>query len=186
METFIVLVLLVILFFIWLTLTQRKLSALDENVRNAMGQIGIQISSRQDMTAALTEMARKYAVQERMQLSGRFQSQRKMITAMSTPEQVQKQDRLLEEILEKVRILGEKYPELQEERNYARCMEAAESYGKMVRTSCLIYNDSVAKLNRAVRKLPASLLAGMLGFHQEEYLELNEDEEERKQYGIIQ
>ena len=109
-----------------------------------------------------------------------------MITAMSTPEQVQKQDRLLEEILEKVRILGEKYPELQEERNYARCMEAAESYGKMVRTSCLIYNDSVAKLNRAVRKLPASLLAGMLGFHQEEYLELNEDEEERKQYGIIQ
>ena len=61
METFIVLVLLVILFSIWLTLTQRKLSALDENVRNAMGQIGIQISSRQDMTAALTEMARKYA-----------------------------------------------------------------------------------------------------------------------------
>ena len=55
----------------------------------------------------------------------------------------------------------------------------------MVETSGLIYNDSVAKLNRAVRKFPASLLAGMLGFRQEEYLELNEDEEERKQYGVI-
>ena len=189
METFIVLVLLVILFVIWLTLTKRNLSALDENVRNAMGQIGIQISSRQDMTAALTEMARKYAVQERMQLSESFQSQRKMITAMSMPEQVREQEHLLEEMMEKLEILEileEKYPELKAERKYTRCMEAAESYGKMVRTSCLIYNDSVAKLNRAVRKFPASLLAGMLGFRQEEYLELNEDEEERKQYGIIQ
>jgi len=40
----------------------------------------------------------------------------------------------------------------------------------MVRTSRLIYNDSVTKLNREIRMFPVSAIAGMLGFGQREYL----------------
>jgi LemA protein len=40
-----------------------------------------------------------------------------------------------------------------------------------VRTTRLIYNDNVTKLNRAVRMFPASLIAGLLGFSQRAYLE---------------
>ena len=50
-------------------------------------------------------------------------------------------------------------------------MNAVDSYEKMVRTSRLIYNDSVTKLNRSLRMFPASLIAGILGFHQRDYLE---------------
>ena len=44
---------------------------------------------------------------------------------------------------------------------------------KMIHTSGLIYNDSVTKLNRTVRMIPASLIAGILGFRQREYLEMS-------------
>ena len=50
-------------------------------------------------------------------------------------------------------------------------MNAVDSYEKMVRTSRLIYNDSVTKLNRELRMFPTSLLAGALGFRPRAYLE---------------
>ena len=36
-------------------------------------------------------------------------------------------------------------------------------------------NDSVTKLNREIRMFPVSLIAGMLGFRQRDYLEARED-----------
>ena len=50
-------------------------------------------------------------------------------------------------------------------------MDAVDSYEKMVRTSRLIYNDSVTKLNRELRLFPTSLVAGLLGFRTRDYLE---------------
>jgi LemA protein len=41
----------------------------------------------------------------------------------------------------------------------------------MVRTSRLIYNDSVTKYNRSTRMFPTSIVAGFLGFSKREYLE---------------
>lgn len=49
---------------------------------------------------------------------------------------------------------------------------ALDCYEKMVQTSVLIYNDAVAKLNRAVMAFPARLAAGAMGFRQRAYLEL--------------
>ena len=50
-------------------------------------------------------------------------------------------------------------------------MDAVQTFENMVRTSRLIYNDSVTKLNREIRMFPVSVIAGMLGFHQRDYLE---------------
>lgn len=50
-------------------------------------------------------------------------------------------------------------------------MNAVDSYEKMVRTSRLIYNDSVTKLNRQLRMFPTSLVGGIFGFRQRDYLE---------------
>jgi hypothetical protein len=54
---------------------------------------------------------------------------------------------------------------------YIKTMDAMQIFENMVRTSRLIYNDSVMKLNREIRLFPISMIAGMLGFHQKEYLE---------------
>lgn len=49
-------------------------------------------------------------------------------------------------------------------------MDAVQTFENMMRTSYLIYNDSVTKLNREIRMFPVSIIAGMLGFQQREYL----------------
>lgn len=67
--------------------------------------------------------------------------------------------------------VAESYPDLKADNTYIKTMDAVNQYESMVRTSRLIYNDSVTKLNRAVRMFPASLIAGILGFSKRAYLE---------------
>jgi LemA protein len=43
---------------LWTTSTQRKLVVLDENISNAMSQIGVQLSSRFDALTALLDLTK--------------------------------------------------------------------------------------------------------------------------------
>ena len=175
MTILIIIVLLVILVAGWVMSTQRRLVVMDENINNAMSQIGVQLSSRFDALTALLDLAKGYAAHESQTLIETIKSRRSVITAKSTPQDVLQQEGVISEALGRIYMVAERYPELKADKGYAKCMDAVDSYEKMVRTSRLIYNDSVTKLNREIRMFPVSLIAGMLGFRQRDYLEARED-----------
>ena len=175
MTSLIIIVLLVVLLAGWVMSTQRRLVVMDENINNAMSQIGVQLSSRFDALTALLDLAKGYAAHESQTLIETIKSRRSVITAKSTPQDVLQQEGVISEALGRISMVAERYPELKADKGYAKCMDAVDSYGKMVRTSRLIYNDSVTKLNREIRMFPVSLIAGMLGFRQRDYLEARED-----------
>lgn len=173
--TIIVIVLVLVLLASWIISTQRKLVIMDENVNNAMSQIGVQLSSRFDALTALLDLAKGYAAHESQTLIETIKSRRSVITAKSTPEDVLKQEGVISEALGRISMVAERYPELKADKGYAKCMDAVDSYEKMVRTSRLIYNDSVTKLNRELRLFPTSLVARLLGFRMRDYLEQQEE-----------
>ncbi len=175
MTILIIIVLLVILVAGWVMSTQRRLVVMDENINNAMSQIGVQLSSRFDALTALLDLTKGYAAHESQTLIETIKSRRSVITAKSTPQDVLQQEGVISEALGRISMVAERYPELKADKGYAKCMDAVDSYEKMVRTSRLIYNDSVTKLNREIRMFPVSLIAGMLGFRQRDYLEARED-----------
>ncbi len=175
MTILIIIVFLVILVAGWVMSTQRRLVVMDENINNAMSQIGVQLSSRFDALTALLDLAKGYAAHESQTLIETIKSRRSVITAKSTPQDVLQQEGVISEALGRISMVAERYPELKADKGYAKCMDAVDSYEKMVRTSRLIYNDSVTKLNREIRMFPVSLIAGMLGFRQRDYLEARED-----------
>lgn len=155
----------------WIISTQRKLVVLDENVSNAMSQIGVQLSSRFDALTALLDLTKGYAQHESETLIETIKSRRSVITAKSTPDDVLRQEGIISEALGRIAMVAEQYPELKANQNYMKTMDAVQTYENMVRTSRLIYNDSVTKLNREIRMFPVSIIAGMLGFQQRDYLE---------------
>lgn len=175
MTSLIIIALLVVLLAGWVMSTQRRLVVMDENINNAMSQIGVQLSSRFDALTALLDLAKGYAAHESQTLIETIKSRRSVITAKSTPQDVLQQEGVISEALGRISMVAERYPELKADKGYAKCMDAVDSYEKMVRTSRLIYNDSVTKLNREIRMFPVSLIAGMLGFRQRDYLEARED-----------
>jgi LemA protein len=158
---------------LWVISTQRRLVVLDENISNAMSQIGVQLSSRFDALTALLDLTKGYAQHESETMIETVKSRRSVITAKSTPEDVLHQEGVISEALGRIAMVTERYPELKADRNYIKTMDAVETFENMVRTSRLIYNDSVTKLNREIRMFPVSIIAGMLGFQQRQYLEEN-------------
>ena len=159
----------------WGISIQRRLAGMDENVNHAMSQIGVQQSSCFDALTVLLDLTKGYAAHESQTLIEMIRSHRSEITATSAPQDVLQQERVISEALERILVVAEQYPDLKSNEKYARYMNAVDSYEKMVRTSRLIYNDSVTRLNRELRMFPTFLLAGVFGFHWREYLEAVKD-----------
>ncbi len=155
---------------LWTGSTQRRLVVLDENISNAMSQIGVQLSSRFDALTALLEFTKGYAKHESEALIETIRSKRSMITAKSTPDDVLRQEGVISEALGRIAMVTEQYPELKANQIYIKTMDAVEAFENMLRTSRLIYNDGVTKLSREIRMFPVSMVARMLGFRQREYL----------------
>ena len=167
--TLIIVAIIVVVLISWIISVQRRLVAMDENINNAMSQIGVQLSSRFDALTALLDLTKGYAAHEATTLIETIKSRRSVITATSTPQDVLKQEGVISEALGSISMVAER------NENYAKCMNAVDSYEKMVRTSRLIYNDSVTKLNREIRMFPVSLMAAPFGFHARDYLEAVEE-----------
>lgn len=156
---------------IWIISTRRRLAVLDDNASNAICQIGVQLSGQLDALLTLVDFTRSYAEDESETLMAVIKSRRRVITAKSTPDDVLRQEGIITEALGRIAMVAEQYPELKANQSYIKTMDAVQTYENMVRTSRLIYNDSVTKLNREIRMFPVSLIAGMLGFRQRDYLE---------------
>ena len=171
MEIGIIVALLAILLVVWLISVQRRLVVLDENIKNAMSQIGVQLSSWYDATLALLELAEAHdaAMGEK---ADRLRAERGMVTAESDPAQVAGQEQLLSEIRQVLQAIAEQYPKVQEEPGYRKYLNAAESYEKMLHTSGLIYNDTVSKYNGTIRLFSVNVAARLLHFHKKAYLEM--------------
>ena len=171
LPTYIAIAVIAAVIVLWAISTQRKLVMLDENISNAMSQIGVQLSSRFDALTALLDLTKGYAEHESETLIETIKSRRSVITAKSTPDDVLRQEGVIAEALGRIAMVTERYPELKANQNYSKTMDAVQTFEGMVRTSRLIYNDSVTKLNREIRMFPVSIIAGMLGFGQRDYLE---------------
>ena len=162
---------IVLVITLWAIYTQNKLEILDENVNNAMIQIQVQISSLFDALMILLEMTKDYAKNGSEKLIETIKSERNIITAESAPDDVFKQEEVILQVLSRVAMVAQQNPGLNANRNYIKTMGKVEALENMLRTSRLIYNSSVTKLNREIRKFPVPMIAGILGFSPREYLE---------------
>ena len=155
---------------LWIISTQRKLVVLDKNISNAMSQIGVQLSDRFGALNSLLDYTKGYAKHESEVLIDTINSKRRVISAKSTPDDVMLQEEIISDVLVKLAWATKQYPELRADQKYIKIMDAVQTYENKARTSRLIYNDSVIKLNREVRTFPGFMIAGILGFRQRDYI----------------
>ena len=175
--TIIILIAIIAIVVLWFISTQRKLVAMDENINNAMSQIGVQLSSRWDALSALLDLTKGYAEHEYKTLSDTIKM-RTSISSKSSAKDVNEQENILTEAMGKIMAVAESYPELKANENYIKTMDSVNKYEEMVRKSRLVYNDSVTKLNRTIRMFPTSVVAGLLHIISRDYLEANDKKAE--------
>ncbi|MBQ9215928.1 MAG: LemA family protein [Prevotella sp.] len=161
--------------------TQRSLVSLDELCKNALSQIEVQLNSRFDAVIALAKTAAQYAKHESETIIQTVQARGgNSGAAANTPAAINEQSDLLTQMMGRLNVVFERYPELKASDLYKEAQEGMKQYEENVRMSRMIYNDTATKMNRMVRQWPSSIVASMLHFDIKDYLKV--DSEEKKQY----
>lgn len=161
----------------YLISTQREFIKMDEINQNAMSQIGVQQNARWNALTNLVNAARSYANFEKDALS-EIISKRIQITGNSSTQEVNQQEGILNQALGRLIAVAENYPQLKSSEHYTLAMNSINSYEKDVKTSKMVYNDTVTKWNRLVRSFPSNVAAMIFGFASRGYLQTSDEKQE--------
>lgn len=170
MLALLIIIALLVLVGVYIFNTQRSLVNLDEMANNALNQISVQQNSRWDAISSLVAMTEKYSKHEHDTLVEVIGQRTKATTA----EEINAQENAFSGVLGRLLAVSERYPELKADAMFQKTMNSINEYENLVRTSRMVYNDSVTKINRMVRQWPSSFVASLLHFGKREYLEVED------------
>jgi len=165
----IIVIAIVALLVLWVISAQRKLVNAEELVKNAMSQIGVQQSSRWDALTGLVELLKSYNEHEYQTLKGVIAA-RQGIDGNSSADQAQAQEDLIGNVMGRLSVVAEQYPNLKADSMYIKTMDSVNTYENQVRMSRMTYNDSVTRYNRMIRQIPDSIVASLFRFTEKQYL----------------
>ena len=175
--TLIIILIIAALLVLWGISVQNKLVQADELCNNALKQINVQQVSRYDALQALIKLTREYASYEAETLEKVIAQRKISASANPTVEEINANEKTLQEVSAKLIAIAEQYPDLKANQNYQQAMQDIKQY-----LARMTFNDTVTKFNNQVRMFPGSVVAGILGFAKRDYLA---EDESKKDYPVI-
>ncbi len=162
-----ILVLVIILYFI---AAQRNFVKTKENIDNAFSQIKVNQQSRFDALTELAKATKSYSEYEYEALMGVIEKRQ----GLNSIDNLETNEGVLRQATGMINALAERYPDLKASNLYTETMQSLNKYENNVRTARMVFNDSVTIYNRMVKQFPSSLVASVLGYGPETYLEMDE------------
>lgn len=154
-----------------------RLVRLRNQVRNGWRQIDVQLKRRHDLIPNLVETVKDYMSYEQETLQQVIQARSRAVeTEGKGPEAAMPAEQGLSGALGRLFALMENYPDLKANENVSQLMEELSSTENRIAFSRQHYNDSVMAKNTAVESFPSNIVAGMFGFRQDTYFEIDTQE----------
>jgi len=154
-----------------------QLVTLRGRVDNSWAQIDVQLKRRFNLIPNLVSSVKGYAKHEKDTLEEVTASRTRYLSA-KTPEEKLGANSELTGALSRLFAVAENYPDLKANASFLDLQSQLKDTEDKIGFSRQFYNDTTMKYNVAIVKIPASLIAGPLGFKSRPYFKT--DEEERK------
>lgn len=138
---------------------------------NAWAQIDVQLKRRADLIPNLIETVKGYARFEKKVLTQVTRARTAIMSAKSPPESA-KAENMLSGALKTIFAVAESYPKLSASENFKSLQEEFATTENKISYARQFYNDSVMQLNTAISVFPNNIFAGMFGFRERQYFEL--------------
>ena len=145
-------------------------------VDEAWSDITVQLKRRIDLIPNLIETVKGYAKHEKEVFQTVTEARTAMINAQG-PAESAKAENMLEGALKSIFAIAEAYPDLKANENFKELQAELVDTEDKISASRRFYNASVRDLNIKIKTFPAVTFAGMLGFSEREFFELEEAEQ---------
>ena len=167
----------VVLLILWFVGMYNGLVRLRNQVKNAWAQIDVQLKRRHDLIPNLVETAKGYMKHERETLESVTKA-RNLAAQASGAGQASSAEQGLTNALGQFFLVVERYPDLKANQNFLSLQEELSSTENKIGFARQYYNDETMRYNTNIQQFPRNIVAGMFGFNESEFFEL-EDEAER-------
>ncbi len=144
---------------------------LRNQVSNAWSQIDVQLKRRHDLIPNLVETAKGYMKHERETFEAITNARTRAMSAGNVGDAA-KAEGLLGEALSRFMLVVENYPDLKANQNFLSLQEELGSTENKIAFARQNYNDQVLFFNNKIQMFPSNIIAGMFGFTQGEFFEI--------------
>ena len=144
-------------------------------VENSWSDIDVQLKRRHDLIPNLVNSVKGYASHE----SGTFEAVTAARAAATSASGVSEQagaESMLTQALGKLMVVAEAYPDLKANTNFLQLQEELTSTENKIGFARQHYNRTVNTYNEATKVFPSNIIAGMFGFNEKDFFELDENE----------
>lgn len=176
MEIVWIILAVVVLAAIFLWIAYNALVTLKLRVDEAWSDITVQLKRRLDLIPNLVETVKGYAKHE----SGVFEEVTKARSNLMNAKGVKEtaaSENQFEGALKSLFAVAEAYPDLKANQNFAQLQQELVDTEDKIQASRRFYNGGVRDLNTKIQTFPSNLVAGMFGFKNRDFFELDEAEQ---------
>lgn len=169
----IVAVVVLIGLFFWAT--YNGLVKLKIRVDEAWSDITVQLKRRADLIPNLVESVKGYAAHESKVFDDVTNARSAVMSATQEgPAATAKAENQFEGALKSLFAVAEAYPQLRASENFQQLQNELVDTEDKIQASRRFYNGGVRDLNTKIKMFPANLVAGMLGFAEREFFEVED------------
>lgn len=173
-----VILLAVAMMVFWGISLNNNLVSLEQGVIQQWAQVENQYQRRADLIPNLVNTVKGYADFEKSVLTQVTEARAKVSQFNITPEvlndpqafaKFQSLQGELSGALSRLLVTVENYPQLKANENFLQLQAQLEGTENRISVERKKFNETVQQYNTAIKKFPASMLAGMLGFKEKQY-----------------
>lgn len=152
-----------------------KFVEMEESIKNAQSNVSVYLQRRADLIPNFVETVKAYSLHEQETYTAVTKARSAVTEADSVEEQAQASAQLDSAIDIWVNAITEAYPELKADAQYIALQDELAGSENRIATARNDYNKVAQQYNTSIRKFPANIFAGILGFEKAEYFEADSD-----------
>ena len=145
-------------------------------VDEAWSDITVQLKRRVDLIPNLVDTVKGYAKHEKSVFE-EVTKARSAVTGATGVAETAEADNMLTGALKSLFAVAEAYPDLKASTNFQDLQAELVDTEDKIQAARRFYNASVRELNTKIKVFPTVIFAGMLGFSEREFFELDEAEQ---------
>lgn len=165
---------------LWLVMVYNGLVRSRLRVKEAWSDIDVQLKRRYNLIPNLVEAVKGYMTHERDVLENVTKARAEAINAQGKDTASQAEaENMLSGALKTLFAVSENYPDLKANQNFLDLQNELTDTEDKIQAARRFYNGNVRDYNTKIQVFPSNMVAGMMGFHEEKFFEI-ENEVERE------
>jgi LemA protein len=165
----------VVLLAIYVVIAYNRFVSQRNLVQESWRQIDVELKRRHDLIPNLVETVKGYATHEREVFESVTRARAAAAAPGASPAEQAKQEGVLGQALGRLFAVAEAYPDLKASTNFLELQRQLTETEDRIAAGRRFYNANVRALNTRVESFPSNVIAGMFGFKQAEYFEVQDE-----------